>query len=923
MKYTKFILFFLAIFMVSCSIDDDFGKTKNDGGKVHFVGRVVPFSQYDVNTRASIEEIGEGTITCLDYIVLAKSSTSSTEYDKCIFYRHSPDPDVENDEANTIITIDIANDFKPLVDSGYGAMLDDCKVIVLANYTQLYQSIREQTLAKAYNDNSYYKEGTSILDVQKYIKDFIVFTGDETDETGYVGESYFEYIKQPVYAIVGIPRYGLPRMGVYKNPDGTSNINFNDIATGKTYEVHLESLYAKMVFDIQVKPTQALDDEVYGNVFKLNKFTITNLAAEVDMISGTPSEEGDNQGSYDDDIVINDTIAVELIPADSTSVLISSRRNRFSCYIPERYTPAMHKANGYSYEFLDADINRADDIELLRQRYKPLLAEGRDATYVTFSGVFTNHQGHEFIVSYDIYVGNDNYSNFDIVRNRQYNNNITIRGLDNYLGQSSDENAVSIDHRVNVELNDSSSSAMISLRRETFLDSHFEVRPMRIRKNPKHPLAIPSGAKHAVKVDVVFDDPQEDWIGIEQSFGGYTESDPEYADYCTGQTGEGYLGASSAGKRKYFTTDLTTNTLKGKSVVVTVPDNENESECVWIYVDECDSESEASENLNATRDARIKVTHGYIVGNAFTASGKVDEYYLVQHLLYKVVTDSATYYIEHEEEYLYNFDAEDTYSQNLTQSEGMPWGLNNVTISNEHRALFVKGIGVLGSGFSSIIQWIVGFLSPYYDFYLSGDSDKDVDVHYRKDGHGVFCPKIVTRGQIGRLTLEQHPQSAVEYCYNRNKRNSDGTVASADWYLPNILEIQDIVTNAYADFDDFQNKFYWSCQPAYIRNYYYYNVGAKAHGEYMIENKNYARATKYDYNALGEKYAHSGMVGYNVLKTQTGLSEDGDNDTPTPTRLQIDTWTEDLDMEIPKGTYEEGYKLRTSKCRVRAVRKMN
>ena len=183
--------------------------------------------------------------------------------------------------------------------------------------------------------------------------------------------------------------------------------------------------------------------------------------------------------------------------------------------------------------------------------------------------------------------------------------------------------------------------------------------------------------------------------------------------------------------------------------------------------------------------------------------------------------------------------------------------------------------------------------------------------------------------------MDDKPESAIEYCYNRNKRNADGQVVSANWYLPNILEIQEIVTKAYIQFDDFQNKFYWSCQPAYSHYHYFYNVtfilNAKATSAYMSDNKNYARATKYNYDE--NKYYPSGMKGYVGTTYQTELSANGYEILPVPHTYtytyNAGSWLRPEEKEVkievsPAASYDEGYKHRTNdQCRVRAVRKMN
>ena len=58
--------------------------------------------------------------------------------------------------------------------------------------------------------------------------------------------------------------------------------------------------------------------------------------------------------------------------------------------------------------------------------------------------------------------------------------------------------------------------------------------------------------------------------------------------------------------------------------------------------------------------------------------------------------------------------------------------------------------------------------------------------------------------------LNEKPNSAAEYCYNKNKRNSNGEVVSVDWYLPAITEMEFVVTNYHLDNPTFQTDFYWS-----------------------------------------------------------------------------------------------------------------
>lgn len=959
MKYAKYILFVVAIILASCTIDEDVTNGKNCGGKIQFMSRIVPFEGYNVFTRATGDGLTDNDIVSLDYVILAKLDDGNNGYNyKCIYYRHY------DENANEIITIDVETDFKDLTTKLGDEALAECYVAVLANYPALYGKIVNDTRVANYTS------------VDEYIKDHIVYKGES--EANYKDMSYFTSVVQPTEAISGVPSTGLPRLGNYKNPNGADFINLATLESGKTYEVRLKSLYAKMVFDIKVDSMTQNIIGVNGNTFALKDYYIHNLAKTVDMTVGTESAEG-LKGGTDDQVEVHPSP----VKGDPTSKYqISERECEFTCYIPERFTQAAIAANDYGYPFAPngADDARDEDRKLL-QRYKPLLAQ-TDATYITFEGTFVNHQGHSFNVTYKIYVGNDNYSNFDVVRNRQYNNIITIKGIDNSSNQSNitDEDgnliAVSIDHRVDVQR---TLPIIVNLRRETLLDSHFEVRPMRIRANTQHTADegenFPEGSTPAAKIvveypdgDAAKTDPTKRWIGLERSYGGGNENKNTDASYTTGGycDGNGQLGASSAGKRKYFTTDLTYNTLaddninnlrgtngfsnKGGQVVI-IPVSSN-SECVWIYVDEC---LEASTDLNATRSAKILVYNGYLnASKEFQEVGGPIEYIVNQHKLFKITYHNEyedkdyTYYIEHEEEYLYNFDADDNFTQNQTFDEGMKWGLYNTQLSRNNDALFFNTYLDIDfiDGIIKSIQDASG-LKPKYDFYVeSHDRSISRDATMYKHHGFRFFKNIVTYTNLynNKLQLDQTPSSAIEYCLNRNKRKADGTIdtTSIMWYLPAIDEIEDICMGGYSSFDVFQEKFYWSCQPAFISNYAYYDIITTYDGAFYLDDigiydlsasqKNVqkdvgrARATSVEYKG-NEEYetVSSGINGFDngyriyyswgtkLSSYFTGTYRD---------RNLYDWGTYDPEDETTHMDYHDGNKLRDDKCRVRAVRKM-
>lgn len=227
-----------------------------------------------------------------------------------------------------------------------------------------------------------------------------------------------------------------------------------------------------------------------------------------------------------------------------------------------------------------------------------------------------------------------------------------------------------------------------------------------------------------------------------------------------------------------------------------------------------------------------------------------------------------------------------------------------VQLSYEHRSVYVEEGGTSESK-TQYVNELLDQYSPMYDFYLTTDTQNAAATTHHHAGWD-FCKEIIsdvnnisrdpnTSNDIGPLSLSVDPRSAVEYCYNRNKRNENGTIDDDKvvWYLPALDEIENIVMSqygldlksyAYSRFPDFRAKPYWSSQPAYWHNYVHvdrtYGVGIGSWaimtdgdrvGDFMIDNVEYARTTSVSYNGLGadnpKNYTpiSSGMDGYYQL----------------------------------------------------------
>ena len=325
------------------------------------------------------------------------------------------------------------------------------------------------------------------------------------------------------------------------------------------------------------------------------------------------------------------------------------------------------------------------------------------------------------------------------------------------------------------------------------------------------------------------------------------------------------------------------------SYQVVVPLNKTTNDCVWIYVDEC------LEVGDGIRSGEIKVTYGSTTTGNFVATTNEAyppvQYTINQRKLFGVTYGSNNYNIEYYEEYLHNFDSEE--NTGLTEYEGMPWGLPGVQLSNEHQAILIGAGGM--EDFTTKVKDAVLDYSPFYDFYLGSDVVKDYwsfknDSEYNNLIHNRmgfdFCKEIIEKvGSITTLSLHEEPQSAIEYCYNKNKRNSVGKVVlngNTGWYLPAIDEMEEIVMSkyteseySYARFEDFQNKFYWSSQPAYKNNYLdVERTWGDRYGMYMTDNTEMARSTKVEFLGGEPNDPNNYTKVSSKLKNEFGDSDD-------------------------------------------------
>jgi hypothetical protein len=580
------------------------------------------------------------------------------------------------------------------------------------------------------------------------------------------------------------------------------------------------------------------------------------------------------------------------------------------------------------------------------------------ATFVRIHGSYTDHNGQILGVSYDIYLGQNNYNDFTIKRNQLLNNKLIITGLTNHKDAYPDaEGNISIDHRVEV----SDRGFNLSMERTAILDAHFEVRPLDIELSPNSQMTITI--------------PQEyrGWIAMEDD-----------AAARSGVNNSLYVNTNNErkGVRKYFTNNLVSelNTAlqsdNTKDVSITISNNESGATAtktfrIWFYIDEnpnvydktgattpnsdADGTYTVSKEMYRVCPVQFKYMGTDKDGNTMTKDEKIN---FQQWNLWRVWAKDANgnpvryYDIEHEEEYLNNYASDLQYGQT---HNGMPWGLDGIMLSNSKKAAYIDTDGGVLGWLMSLInmsyeQWLNNIidktqLTPYYDFYLERDT-RPSGIGYRNFSGIQFNKEIAATlkknyaaqqvahtnpqgnlAQIEKLNLTQAPSSAFAYCYHKNKRNENGEVVEQKWFLPAIDEIEEIALGAYDEFDKvFQNEKYWSCQPAafnkilrVIRQRAYIG-NVTQDGSYMDDNPNRARATSVLYDPTNP---NANIDGYVNISSEVNGIEGTYSITVTQFSGELVSHEYVENTGSNKTNYlnpnHPGNLPRTEKCRIRAV----
>lgn len=959
MKLNSLILTLLLLVATSCAYDEfeylDRGELSTKG--LHIIGAVEDFDSKVVGTRAGEGEIADSYISEMTMFVFDKNNNIVQGYsDRTVKSTDSEGnpTEVEFDDADkcpSAINIRKANPtFLISTEEGIfanldgddptmifydfdDANLDQCKIYIVANaWHQIESKLGE---IKTLNDLK-----ALTLDI------------DATLAMPKDGEGKYR---------------GFPMMGTTQG-DATFNLKKDGTNENSVANIPLKKLYSKVCFSMQVNANQVVSGQIPK--FQIEKAEVFNVPTKARL--GRDLDESGKPvygtGSTDDYIteIAGGTVSDSNIGdyyqfiGNGVEPFVINNFSRSTIY----HTSALQPTDEYLIEFafympehkvtpnpVTYPENMPDE---LKQYYKPKCvgvvrnddgtqSAAKIATFVRIHGTYTDHNGQIKTVRYDIYLGQDNHSDFTIKRNQQLNNKLVIQGLTNYHDAYTDkDDNISIDHRVDVD----DKGFNLSMERTAILDAHFEVRPLDIELSP------------GSKITITIPEEYQSWIAM--------ESDAK-AQEAIGDKAKANLYVDNStkrrGVRRYFTTDLVSELTEDNEGELTIShsnseDTKNKTEIhrVWFYIDENVNVYDKLLDEGVINDS--PTDGSYSVGDEYYRVGKVKFQYtdkdgkqsetpvtinFQQWNLWRVwSSDRQRYYdIEHEEEYLNNYASDQQYGE--TQN-GMAWGLDGIQLSNKQQAAYVDQTGGLISyifdifgSFENFINNIIteSGISPYYDFYLtrdnpySGITPRDYQgLAFNKDIATTLLKNHSSdpKAKINDVILTEDPVSAFAYCYNKNKRNSDGDVCYISgnsvntdnliWHLPSIDEIEDIAKGAYDEFDKvFQAEEYWSCQPSFNKNtisikYRGIITTSRANGSYYDDDVNRARATKITYNELTREYDNisSGVDGNSKLlsaENKGAYSSDFNYNTS---------------VTGEKITHHEGNNSRTNEvCRIRAV----
>lgn len=568
---------------------------------------------------------------------------------------------------------------------------------------------------------------------------------------------------KPKELTLDIPPSGMPMYG-----DTILNLTRTDI---NSFIIPMRALMARVDLKFSID-SEYTDESKQLPCLQMAEWTVCNRPLSVPFVepSGNSASLGDDK---DDKMVKNSSV-----------IYNRNGELNLSFYMFENKRGVV--AN---YDYPSGGDFTDDD----KQKYKPELSTllndgGEDATYVKLHCYYSTYNetgsgSSTYDVTYKLYLGKNHTNDFNIERNKQYKNNVTIKGITATDKGSGHE--VTLDTRVHIE---DSNPFYVSILRERNHDAHFCVTPMDIY------MFDDTGASDNVKMKVSVENPSvNNWLRLEKVTAQQMEAGAAPNDKCYAS---GQSFRSGNGKRLYFTTTLM-NELPSEVTLETTRDR------VYIYIDE---------NLVLSRrDANLILEYTGKDGKTVTKKLAIGQLPLIE-----IQVRNYKIYMEQIEEYLNHYDPLDEFDDQQLYS-GLPWGIDGTWYE-------LKGTPDRNGESNSLVEnYYWGYENTAYLVNRMGQSVISLDK--RPSSALQYCHNRNKRTELGIVPYEDKeewnlwpPSMRVKITKNESK-----------WFLPGIREMEDALKQEYNVFPEFQENYYWS---------------SALGGESSNQVKNRARATK-------------------------------------------------------------------------------
>lgn len=551
---------------------------------------------------------------------------------------------------------------------------------------------------------------------------------------------------KPKELTLDIPPSGMPMYG-----DTILNLTRTDI---NSFIIPMRALMARVDLKFSID-SEHTDESKQLPCLQMAEWTVCNRPLSVPFVepSGNSASLGDDK---DDKMVKNSSV-----------IYNRNGELNLSFYMFENKRGIVDDTN---FKYSSGGDFTDDD----KQKYKPQLCDsltdgGKDATYVKLHCYYSTYNetgsgSSTYDVTYKLYLGKNHTNDFNIERNKQYKNNVTIKGIT--ATDNNGEYNVTLDTRVHIE---DSNPFYVSILRERNHDAHFCVTPMDIY------MFDDTGENDNVKMKVSVENPSVNkWLRLEKVTAQQMQAGAAPNDKCYASGDE---FRSGNGKRLYFTTTLM-NELPSEVTLATSRDR------VYIYIDE---------NLVLSRrDANLILEYTGKDGKTVTSNLAIGQLPLIE-----IQVRNYKIYMEQIEEYLNHYDPLDDFDDQQLYS-GLPWGIDGTWLE-------LKGTPDRNGESNSLVEnYYWGYENTAY--LVNRMAQSVISLDKSPSSALQYCHNRNKRTELGIVPYKEEeewniwpPSWRVKITKNESK-----------WFLPGIREMEDALKQEYNVFPEFQENFYWS-----------------------------------------------------------------------------------------------------------------